>query len=164
VNARAADPAAFRTVMRRHPSGVTVVTSLREGEPRGITLSAFASVSTDPPMLLICVNREARSYLYISSSRIFCVNLLALTQRDLAERFSGRIKEHQFDDIAWSTDVTGAPVLAGTIGHFDCVVEAEHHAGSHSIFIGKVLACAARDGAPLGYYEGAFRDFHLEKT
>jgi flavin reductase (DIM6/NTAB) family NADH-FMN oxidoreductase RutF len=164
VNARAADPAAFRTVMRRHPSGVTVVTSLREGEPRGITLSAFASVSTDPPMLLICVNREARSYLYISSSRIFCVNLLALAQRDLAERFSGRIKEHQFDDIAWSTDVTGAPVLAGSIGHFDCVVEAEHHAGSHSIFIGKVLACAARDGAPLGYYEGAFRDFHLEKT
>jgi flavin reductase (DIM6/NTAB) family NADH-FMN oxidoreductase RutF len=164
VNARAADPAAFRTVMRRHPSGVTVVTSLREGEPRGITLSAFASVSTDPPMLLICVNREARSYLYISSSRIFCVNLLALAQRDLAERFSGRIKEHQFDDIAWSTDVTGAPVLAGSIGHFDCVVEAEHHAGSHSIFIGKVLACAANDGAPLGYYEGAFRDFHLEQT
>jgi flavin reductase (DIM6/NTAB) family NADH-FMN oxidoreductase RutF len=164
VNARAADPAAFRTVMRRHPSGVTVVTSLREGEPRGITLSAFASVSTDPPMLLICVNREARSYLYISSSRIFCVNLLSLAQRDLAERFSGRIKEHQFDDIAWSTDVTGAPVLAGTIGHFDCVVEAEHHAGSHSIFIGKVLACAAREGAPLGYYEGAFRDFHLEQT
>jgi len=115
-------------------------------------------------MLLICVNREARSYLYISSSRIFCVNLLALAQRDLAERFSGRIKEHQFDDIAWSTDVTGAPVLAGSIGHFDCVVEAEHHAGSHSIFIGKVLACAANDGAPLGYYEGAFRDFHLEQT
>ncbi|MGC2130680.1 MAG: flavin reductase family protein [Candidatus Aquilonibacter sp.] len=164
MNARAADPAAFRTVMRRHPSGVTVVTSLREGEPRGITLSAFASVSTDPPMLLICVNREARSYLYISSSRIFCVNLLALAQRELAERFSGRIKEHQFDDIAWSTDVTGAPVLAGTIGHFDCVVEAEHHAGSHSIFIGKVVACAAREGAPLGYYEGAFRDFHLEQT
>ncbi len=84
-----------------------------------------------------------------------------MEQRELAERFSGRIKEHQFDDIAWSTDVTGAPVLAGTIGHFDCVVEAEHHAGSHSILIGKVLACSAREGAPLGYYEGAFRDFHL---
>jgi flavin reductase (DIM6/NTAB) family NADH-FMN oxidoreductase RutF len=163
VNARAADPAAFRAVMRRHPSGVTVVTSLREGEPRGITLSAFASVSVNPPMVLICVNREARSYLYISSSLIFCVNLLGTTQRELAERFSGRIKEHQFDDIAWSTDVTGAPVLDGTIGHFDCAVEAEHHAGSHSIFIGRVLACATREGAPLGYYEGEFRDFHLEE-
>lgn len=163
MNARAADPAAFRAVMRRHPSGVTVVTSLREGEPRGITLSAFASVSVNPPMVLICVNREARSYLYISSSLIFCVNLLGTTQRELAERFSGRIKEHQFDDIAWSTDVTGAPVLDGTIGHFDCAVEAEHHAGSHSIFIGRVLACATREGAPLGYYEGEFRDFHLEE-
>jgi 3-hydroxy-9,10-secoandrosta-1,3,5(10)-triene-9,17-dione monooxygenase reductase component len=164
VNARAADAAAFRSVMRRYPSGVTVVTSLREGEPRGITLSAFASVSTDPPMLLICVNREARSYLYISSSRIFCVNLLGAGQRELAERFSGRIKERQFDDIAWSTDVTGAPVLSGTVGHFDCAVEAEHHAGSHSIFIGRVLACAAHGGAPLGYYEGQFRDFHLEES
>jgi flavin reductase (DIM6/NTAB) family NADH-FMN oxidoreductase RutF len=163
VNAHAADPAAFRAVMRRHPSGVTVVTSLREGEPRGITLSAFASVSTDPPMLLICVNREARSYLYISSSRIFCVNLLSVDQRELAERFSGRIKERQFEDIAWSTDVTGAPVLDGTIGHFDCAVDAEHHAGSHSIFIGRVLACTQRPGPPLGYYEGAFRDFGLEE-
>lgn len=164
MNARAADVAAFRSVMRRYPSGVTVVTSLREGEPRGITLSAFASVSTDPPMLLICVNREARSYLYISSSRIFCVNLLGAGQRELAERFSGRIKERQFDDIAWSTDVTGAPVLSGTVGHFDCAVEAEHHAGSHSIFIGRVLACAAHGGTPLGYYEGQFRDFHLEES
>ena len=162
MNAHAAGAAAFKAVMRRHPTGVTVVTSLREGEPRGITLSAFASVSTDPPMLLICVNREARSYLYISSSRIFCVNLLHAAQRDLAVRFSGQIKERQFDDISWSTDVTGAPVLDGTIGHFDCAVEAEHHAGSHSIFVGRVLACAAREGSPLGYYDGEFRDFfHL---
>jgi len=159
VNAHAAGAAAFRAVMRRHPSGVTVVTSLREGEPRGITLTAFASVSADPPMVLICVNREARSYLYISSSRIFCVNLLHASQRDLAERFSGRIKEHQFDDIAWSTDITGAPVLDGTIGHFDCTVEEEHHAGSHSIFIGRVLACTAQAGSPLGYYDGEFREF-----
>ena len=90
--------------MRRHPSGVTVVTSLKDGEPRGITVNAFASVSADPPMLLICVNREARSYLYISSSRIFCVNLLAVEQRELAEHFSGRIKERQFEDITWSTE------------------------------------------------------------
>jgi 3-hydroxy-9,10-secoandrosta-1,3,5(10)-triene-9,17-dione monooxygenase reductase component len=134
-----------------------------KGNRAASRVSAFASVSVNPPMVLICVNREARSYLYISSSLIFCVNLLGTTQRELAERFSGRIKEHQFDDIAWSTDVTGAPVLDGTIGHFDCAVEAEHHAGSHSIFIGRVLACATREGAPLGYYEGEFRDFHLEE-
>jgi flavin reductase (DIM6/NTAB) family NADH-FMN oxidoreductase RutF len=162
VNAPSVDPAHFRAAMRHYPTGVTVVTSLREGEPRGITLTAFASVSAHPPMLLICVNREARSYLYISSSRIFCVNVLAADQRELAERFSGGIKEHQFEDIAWSTGITGAPVLTGTLGHFDCAVDSEHHAGSHSIFIGRVLACATRDGDPLGYYEGAFRDFGIE--
>jgi len=157
----AAAPAAFKTVMRRNPTGVTVVTSLREDEPRGITINAFASVCADPPTVLICVNREARSYLYISSSRAFCVNLLALEQRDLALRFSSGIKERQFEKIAYTTDVTGAPVLEGTIGYFDCVVEAEHHVGSHSIFIGRVLSCASRPGRPLGYYESAFRDFEL---
>ncbi len=149
----------FKRVMRRHPTGVTVVTSLRDGEPRGMTLSAFTSVSADPPMVLVCVNREARSYLYISTSRIFCVNMLAAGQRELAERFSGRIRDRQFEGVAYGTDATGAPVIEGTIGHFDCEVEHEHHAGSHSIFVGRVLACASRGGNPLGYYEGGFHDF-----
>ena len=162
MNAPTVDAAAFKAVMRRHPTGVTVVTSVRESEPRGITLTAFASVSADPPTVLICVNREARSYLYISTSRIFCVNLLAAEQRSLAERFSGRIKEHQFDGVDYETDITGAPVLGGTIGHFDCLVLHEHHVSSHSIFIGHVLSCAARPGNPLGYYEGAFHDFGPE--
>jgi flavin reductase (DIM6/NTAB) family NADH-FMN oxidoreductase RutF len=148
--------------MRRHPTGVTVVTSLRDGEPRGITLSAFTSVSADPPTVLICVNREARSYLYISTSRMFCVNLLAAGQQELAERFSGRIRERQFEGVAYRTDVTGAPVIEGSIGHFDCEVTHEHHAGSHSIFIGHVLSCESRMGNPLGYYEGGFHDFIAE--
>ena len=162
MSAHAADPAAFKAVMRRHPTGVTVVTSVREDEPRGITLNAFASVSAAPPMLLICVNRQARSYLYISTSRVFCVNLLSVEQADLAARFSGGIKERQFEDIAYGSDATGAPVLDGTVGYFDCAVESEHHVGSHSIFIGRVLACASRPGRPLGYYEGTFQDFSAE--
>jgi flavin reductase (DIM6/NTAB) family NADH-FMN oxidoreductase RutF len=159
VNAPEVAAESFKAVMRRHPTGVTVVTSLREGEPRGITLNAFASVSTQPPMLLICVNREARSYLYISTSHAFCVNILSAEQRDLARRFSGGIKEHQFDDIAHGTAVTGSPVLRGIVGYFDCEVVAEHHVGTHSIFIGRVVSCDSSPGRPLGYYEGAFHDF-----
>jgi flavin reductase (DIM6/NTAB) family NADH-FMN oxidoreductase RutF len=154
-----ASAAAFKATMRHYPTGVTVVTSLREGEPRGITLNAFASVSADPPTLLICVNREARSYLYISESKIFCVNLLAADQQHLAERFSGKIREHQFDDVEYEVDLTGSPVLRGTVGHFDCEVSGEHHAGSHSIFIGNVVGCAARAGKPLGYFDGAYHEF-----
>ncbi|MDP9111948.1 MAG: flavin reductase family protein [Candidatus Eremiobacteraeota bacterium] len=150
---------AFKRVMRHYPTGVTVVTSVKEGEPRGITLNAFSSVSADPPTLLICVNREARSYLYISTSRIFCVNVLAGNQRELAERFSGKIRERQFDGVAFTRAVTGAPVLSGTIGYFDCEVLEEHHAGSHSIFIGRVAGCGHSGGTPLGYYDGGFHDF-----
>lgn len=152
----------FRAVMRHFPSGVTVVTSMREGEPRGVTVSAFASVSADPPLVLICINREARSYLYISSSKVFCVNILSGDQRALAERFAGKLREHQFDGVDYDVDVTGAAVLRGTVAHLDCEVAEEHHAGSHSIFIGRVLSAKSRPGSPLGYYNGDFHDFGIK--
>ena len=153
---------AFKQAMRHVPTGVTVVTSLKDGEPRGITVNAFASVSADPPMLLICVNREARSYLYIAASKIFCVNVLAGNQRQIAENFAGKVRERQFDAVPYDTDATGAPVLRGTMAHFDCELAEEHHAGSHSILIGRVVACRARAGSPLGYFDGGFHDFGLE--
>jgi flavin reductase (DIM6/NTAB) family NADH-FMN oxidoreductase RutF len=153
--------AAFRQAMRRVPTGVTVVTTLKEGEPRGITVNAFASVSLEPPSLLICINREARSYLFISSSRIFCVNVLAGDQRQLAEHFSGKVRERQFAEIGYAVDATGAPVLSGTIAHFDCELAHEFQFGSHSILIGHVLSCSARPGSPLGYFNGGFHDFGI---
>lgn len=151
----------FKHAMRHVPTGVTIVTSLKDGEPRGLTLSSFAGASIDPPALLICVNREARSYLYISSSRIFCVNVLAGEQRHLAERFAGKVRERQFEDVPYETDVTGAPVLAQAIAHFDCEVASEHHVGSHSIFVGNVISCRARTGSPLGYFNGGYHDFGI---
>jgi flavin reductase (DIM6/NTAB) family NADH-FMN oxidoreductase RutF len=153
--------AAFRKAMRHVATGVTVVTSLRDGEPRGITVNALASVSLDPPSLLICINREARSYLFISTSRIFCVNVLAGEQRELAEHFSGKVRDRQFDEVAYRIDATGAPVLEGTIAHFDCELAHEYQFGSHSILIGRVLSCAARPGSPLGYFNGGFHDFGI---
>jgi flavin reductase (DIM6/NTAB) family NADH-FMN oxidoreductase RutF len=157
----AVDAAAFKGVMRHHPAGVTVVTSVHDGEPRGITLSSFASVSANPPLVLVCVNREARSYLYIASSRIYCVNLLSAEQRELAQRFAGGVKERQFDDVPHTTGTTGAPILAGTIGFLDCEVTEELHAGSHSIFVARVVDCDARPGTPLGYFNGSFHDFEI---
>lgn len=151
----------FKSVMRHYPTGVTVVTSLRDGQPRGVTVNAFSSVSADPPTVLICINREARSYLYISTSKIFCVNILAADQVELAERFSGKMRERQFEDVAFTIDKTGAAVLGGTVAHLDCEVLQEHQASSHSIFIGRVLSCSARPGVPLGYFNGGFHDFHL---
>jgi flavin reductase (DIM6/NTAB) family NADH-FMN oxidoreductase RutF len=147
--------------MRRVPTGVTVVTTLKEGEPRGITVNAFSSVSLEPPSLSICINREARSYLFISSSRVFCVNVLAGDQRGLAEHFSGKVRTRQFAEIDYAIDATGAPVLKGTIAHFDCELAHEYRFGSHSILIGYVISCSARPGSPLGYFNGGFHDFGI---
>ena len=147
--------------MRRVPTGVTVVTTLKEGEPRGITVNAFSSVSLEPPSLLICVNREARSYLFISSSRIFCVNVLAGDQRPLAEHFSGKVRDRQFAEVEYAIDATGAPVLSGAIAHFDCELAHEYQFASHSILIGYVISCGARPGEPLGYFNGGFHDFGI---
>ncbi|MDQ2662750.1 MAG: flavin reductase family protein [Candidatus Eremiobacteraeota bacterium] len=157
-----ADEAAFRAAMRHFPTGVTVVTSLREGEPRGATVSAFCSVSIEPPTVLICINREARSYLFIAASKRFCVNVLGAGQQKLAERFSGKLREGQFEGVAYRTGMTGTAILDGTIAHLECEVIEEHHVRSHSIFIGTVLDCESRPGSPLGYYGGAFHDFHLQ--
>jgi flavin reductase (DIM6/NTAB) family NADH-FMN oxidoreductase RutF len=152
---------AFRHAMRHVPTGVTVVTSLKDGEPRGITVNSFASVSLEPPSLLICINREARSYLFISTSRIFCVNVLAGDQRRLAEHFSGKVRDRQFIEIGYKTDATGAPVLDGALAHFDCELAHEYLFGSHSILIGHVVSCSARSGSPLGYFNGGFHDFGI---
>jgi|SRR5579862_4174308 len=156
------DAKAFKEAMRRVPTGVAVVTSSKDGEPRGITVNAFASVSTDPPTLLICINRAARSYLYIAESKTFCLNVLDGDQRHLAERFAGKVRERQFEGVEYDAGATGAPVLRGTIAHFDCRVVEEHHAASHSIFIGHVVSCSARPGSPLGYFDGGFHDFGIE--
>jgi len=154
----------FKAAMRRFPTGVTVVTSVKNGEPRGVTVSAFASVTLEPPTVLICVNREARSYLFISTSKIFCVNILSAEQQALAVRFAARIRERQFEGIPYSIDRTGAAVLDGCLAHLDCEVTEEHHAGSHSIFIGRVLSLGVRNGTPLGYFGGHYHDFRLDGT
>ncbi|MBC5816464.1 MAG: flavin reductase family protein [Candidatus Eremiobacteraeota bacterium] len=155
------NPETFKNAMRRFATGVTVVTSLKDGEPRGVTVSAFASVSLEPPSVLICINREARSYLFISSSKIFCVNVLSADQEHLARRFSGKLRDKQFEGVDYFVDQTGAAVLNGSLAHLDCEVTAEHHVASHSIFIGKVLSVATRSGSPLGYFGGDFHDFGL---
>lgn len=155
---------ATRSALRCVPTGVAVVTAVRDGEARGITISAFTSVSLDPPTLLVCVNRQARSYLYIAHSRRFALNVLAADQREIAERFSGKRRENQFDALATEPGLEGVPLIAGALAHFECVVSGEHEVGSHSIFIAEIERAAHREGEPLGYFDGAFRTFALERV
>ncbi len=152
-------PEEFRRALRRFPTGVTIVTTMLDGKPKGFTANAFASVSLEPPMVLICVNRQARSHPIIAAAGVFCVNVLALEQADLARRFAQKAAADPFAEIAYHADRTSSPVLDGSLAYLDCTLAEEHSVGTHTIFIGEVVATGARDGAPLGYFNMDYRDF-----
>jgi flavin reductase (DIM6/NTAB) family NADH-FMN oxidoreductase RutF len=150
----------FRAVMRRFPTGVTIVTTIGDdGEPKGFTANAIASVSLEPPMVLVCVSRQARSHPLIAQAGRFCVNILALEQETWAVRFAARDRGDPFEDLAHHPGATGAPVIDEALGFLDCELAEEHTAGTHTIFLGNVVDCGYRDGAPLGYFNAAYRDF-----
>ncbi len=145
--------------MRRFPTGVTIVTTVLDGRPKGFTATAVASLSLTPPLVLVCVNRLARSHPIVSQAGRFCVNLLRLDQADLARQFAARSEADPFATVPSHVDVTGSPVIDGVLAYLDCEVAEEYSAGTHTIFIGRVVACQAGDGAPLGYFNSAYRDF-----
>jgi flavin reductase (DIM6/NTAB) family NADH-FMN oxidoreductase RutF len=145
--------------MRRFATGVTVVTTIVDGAPKGFTANAFASVSAEPPMVLICVNRRARTHPVISRAGHFCVNILSLEQRWIAERFASKDPVDPFEGIVHTVATTGSPIFQGALGYLDCDLAEEHSAGTHTVFLGTVVACAGSAGAPLGYFNAAYRDF-----
>ncbi|TAK21774.1 MAG: flavin reductase [Chloroflexota bacterium] len=154
------DGTLFRTVMRRWASGVTVAT-VRDGDDvRGITLSSFSSVSLDPPLVLISVDKRAVCHGMIGRSGHFCVHILAEGQTLISDRFAGRRPgEHaEFADCSTGTTPSGAPIIDRCLGYFDCRVTAAVDGGDHTIFVGLVEAGEATDDvAPLVFYAGSYR-------
>ncbi|HTX03994.1 MAG TPA: flavin reductase family protein [Candidatus Acidoferrales bacterium] len=153
----------FRDAMRRFPTGVTIVTTLTDGVPYGFTANAFTSVSAEPPMVLVCVNREASAHPMIARSSIFCVNILGVGQEEIAKLFADHARRtDRFEGLATRRAATGAPVIDGCLAYVDCRLAEEHTAGSHTVFLGEVLDSAAIDGRPLGYLNAAYRDFGID--
>jgi flavin reductase (DIM6/NTAB) family NADH-FMN oxidoreductase RutF len=152
---------AFKAAMRRFATGVTIVTT-RTGETiHGFTVNAFASVTAEPPTVLICVNKTARAHPIIAESGSFCVNILGLEQQHVAETFMTAQPHERFANVAHRAGPSGSPILDGVLAFVDCRVEQEITSGTHTIFIGTVLESGARDGAPLGYYDRGYRDFKI---
>jgi flavin reductase (DIM6/NTAB) family NADH-FMN oxidoreductase RutF len=148
--------------MRRFATGVTIVTTKNGPTIHGFTVNAFASVTADPPTVLVCVNRTARAHPIITESGGFCVNILALEQQALAEKFQGGEPHERFNGVVHRSGPSGSPILDGVLAYFDCSVDEELNSGTHTIFIGKVLEAGEREGVPLGYYDRAYRNFAIE--
>lgn len=154
-------PAEFRRVVGHFPSGVTVVTTcLPRGEPCGLTVNAFSSVSLEPPLVLICVERNAASHACIRTVGLFAVNVLDADEGErLSRRFAEPRLDDKFDGVGYGSGVTGAPILDQALAWMECRVTEELAGGDHTVFIGEVVAGEARKGHPLVYYRGGYGRF-----
>ena len=157
------DPRTLRDALGSFATGVTVVTCFDEDDrPLGLTANSFTSVSLDPPLLLVCIHKEARCSEALVAAEQFAVNVLQTGQQPASIRFSTRA-EDRFVANDWSRGEFGAPVLTGSLGTFECERRAVHEGGDHHILIGHVLK-ASFDPAldPLLFFRGRYRRLHFD--
>ena len=149
---------AFRTAMRHVASTVYAVTTGHGGDRYGILATAVSSLSFAPPSLLVCVNRSASLHAPLASAEIFCVNVLGLGNRDVAEQFMTERGQDRFGVGDWQEE-HGVPVLASAQSSFVCRRAHCHEFGTHTIFIGELIDAKHRaDAAPLTYYDRRYID------
>ncbi len=150
----------FRRACGLWATGVSIVTSVDgQGKPFGLTMNAVTSLSLDPPMFLVCVDKGSDTLKAILDSGVFCLNVLAQGQQALSDRFAKK-GDDKFSGVAHAAGSTGAPVLAGTLLAVECTVKAVLPGGDHEIFCGaveQVRANHAESAEPLLYYGGQYR-------
>lgn len=148
---------AFRKVMGTYPTGVTVVTARdAKGEPVGLTVNSFTSVSLDPPLVLVCIDRSAASHDRLLNAGSFAVNILASDQAGIALRFAAEPSGGRFDGVDWHEGPTGAPLLAGASAWLSCTLQDALPAGDHSILLALVDEAAVGPSEALAFCRGSY--------
>lgn len=145
----------FRDVMGRFASGVTVITSHADGEDFGAAASAVSSLSDEPPMLLICLNVTSSTAQAIVRSGTFAVNVLSEDSAPVAQRFASKAPD-KFQSVVFERGHGDAPLIAGSIAQFECVVEETVKGGTHLVFLARVVQVTSHPGNPLAYFRGSF--------
>ena len=157
------DPDAFKKALRGWASGVTVVTSRAGDKVHGMTVSAFSSVSADPPLVLVCANRASTTHGIIEEGGVFAVNILAAHQQEVSNVFaSSKHEDSRLERVGWTEGATGAPIIDEALASLECRVRSAHHEGSHTIYIGQVESVRASDADPLLYYKGGYRSLRCD--
>jgi flavin reductase (DIM6/NTAB) family NADH-FMN oxidoreductase RutF len=155
------DTESFRDVLRSWASGVTVVTTRAGDKMHGMTVSAFSSVSLDPPLVLVCANQSSTTHGVIEEGGLFTVNILAAHQADISNVFaSSENEDSRLESVSWSEGETGTPLIDEALACLECRVTSAHQEGSHTIYVGQVAAVHTTDAEPLLYYQGGYRALH----
>ncbi|HWN99300.1 MAG TPA: flavin reductase family protein [Blastocatellia bacterium] len=146
----------FRSTLGRFASGVTVVTAKgADDQPLGITVSAFSSVSLDPPLVLVCVDKRASLHGHLTEGVHFAVNILSEHQELISRRFASK-DEDRFNGTAYRDSAEGVPLLDGALASLECRVVHSYPGGDHTIIVGEVESTNIADGKPLAYFRGGY--------
>ena len=147
----------FKAALGRFASGVTVVTTKdANGHRHGLTVSAFCSVSLEPPLILICILKSTGSYHAFRESGFFAVNILSESQQEISNRFAAHLDD-KFAGIEYREGIAGIPVLLNCLVNLECRLKNSYDGGDHTIFIGEIEEATFRDRRPLLYFHGNYR-------
>jgi flavin reductase (DIM6/NTAB) family NADH-FMN oxidoreductase RutF len=157
------DQRTLRDALGSFATGVTVVTCVdRDGQPFGLTVNSFTSVSLDPPLLLVCISRRTRCSPELAAAPHFAVNVLQTGQQPASIRFSTK-DEDRFGATPWATGETGAPLLMDSLAVFECERHSLHDGGDHDILLGRVIRASFDPNMdPLLYFRGSYRRLHFD--
>lgn len=150
------DPFAFRNLLGRFASGVTVVTTIDDaGDDSGMTVSAFSSVSLEPPLILVCIDHDATMHASLTRVTHFGISILSSGQEELARRFAEQ-DATRFDGVGFTRGRGGMALIDDALAHIECTRVAVHEAGDHTIIVGEVDSAIVNEGDPLLYYRGGY--------
>jgi flavin reductase len=153
--------AEFRKALGCFATGITVITLDSENEVHGMTANAFTSVSLDPMLVLVCVDKRARTHSHLHAKKRFGVNVLAENQLAISEYYARPARTHdraaEEAGAAFERTQHGTPVLCGALAYLECRLHTAQDAGDHTIFIAEVEEVVVREGNPLLYFESKYR-------
>ena len=151
------DPKDLRRLMGHFATGVTIITTRgADGTPYGLTANAFTSLSLDPPLCLVCVDRKAESFAHFYDSKVFTVNILTCDQEHLSNRFA-KSGGDKFTGVPTVPGHHGAPLIAGALAHIECTITDTLEGGDHVSHVGRVEHMHMNAGEPLLFYQGRYR-------
>ena len=158
--------AQFRKAMGAFATGVTIITLDLDGEVHGMTANAFASVSLDPTLVLVCVDHSTRTHAHLHAKKRFGVNVLCEDQRGISEYYARPERSHENAEAEagarFDRTAQGTPILHGSLAYLECRLHSAQIAGDHTIFIAEVEDVVVQDGQPLLFFRGKYRKVGAE--
>lgn len=152
----AIDQQELRRIMGYFATGVTVITTKdKDGTSFGLTANAFTSLSLDPPLVLVCIDKTVQCYPCFEESKLFAVNILNEEQEEISRRFATKGIE-KFAGLKWRTSERGLALLDDAVGHIECAIVQAHEGGDHTIMVGEVLSASADGDRPLLFFKGKY--------